>query len=309
MQSTRHHAVFGVGDGETVMIGAGEEVRRGPAFVRQVDGAELTGLQKGWPSLQGPHNLQNAAVAVAIVEALGLNQAQWQRALPTFRGLPHRMERVAEAEGVLYINDSKATNPASAAPALAPPPNPKKRSAGSSAAIPRATISTNARPISAMSAAYTIGEAGDCSPAVGAAHAGKARECWTRRSARRSRSGPGDTSCSRRPAPASISSATSRRGATFRQSWRDDVGHPGQNTAKVALMATPNPNYGLPRHGRASAAAGEIDMVRPLLITVLMVIGPPRSPRPRRPRPALSGGTAASAIYFRPPLRWSDRSR
>ncbi len=79
-------------------------------------------------SLQGPHNLQNAAVAVAIATALGLTPAQWRPALATFRGLPHRMERVAEAGGVLFINDSKATNPASTAPALAAFP-PRSRPA------------------------------------------------------------------------------------------------------------------------------------------------------------------------------------
>jgi UDP-N-acetylmuramoylalanine--D-glutamate ligase len=78
----------------------------------------LVEYQPGWPSLQGPHNLQNAAVAVAIAEALGMT-APSGPAMATFRGLPHRMERVAEAGGVLFINDSKATNPASAAPALA----------------------------------------------------------------------------------------------------------------------------------------------------------------------------------------------
>ncbi|MGG2367987.1 UDP-N-acetylmuramoyl-L-alanine--D-glutamate ligase, partial [Salmonella enterica] len=43
----------------------------------------------------------------------------WRAGLASFVGLPHRMERVAEHEGVLFVNDSKATNPASTAPALA----------------------------------------------------------------------------------------------------------------------------------------------------------------------------------------------
>ncbi len=39
--------------------------------------------------------------------------------LVTYPGLPHRMERVAEKNGVLFVNDSKATNAMSTAPALA----------------------------------------------------------------------------------------------------------------------------------------------------------------------------------------------
>jgi len=41
------------------------------------------------------------------------------RAFDTFPGLPHRMERIAEKDGVLFVNDSKATNPTATAPALA----------------------------------------------------------------------------------------------------------------------------------------------------------------------------------------------
>ena len=42
-----------------------------------------------------------------------------RRACASYPGLPHRMERVAVVGGVLFVNDSKATNPASTAPALA----------------------------------------------------------------------------------------------------------------------------------------------------------------------------------------------
>jgi UDP-N-acetylmuramoylalanine--D-glutamate ligase len=119
MQHADRHAVFGTRDGETLAVAAREEVRRGPACVHFVDGVDLVADQPQWPSLQGPHNLQNAAAAVAVVSALGLTEAEWRPGLATFKGLPHRMERVAEAGGVLFINDSKATNPASAAPALA----------------------------------------------------------------------------------------------------------------------------------------------------------------------------------------------
>lgn len=74
--------------------------------------------QENWPSLQGPHNLQNATVAASAASVLGLDQNQIRDALSSFRGLPHRMERIAEENGVLFLNDSKATNPASTGPAL-----------------------------------------------------------------------------------------------------------------------------------------------------------------------------------------------
>ncbi|NIJ61521.1 UDP-N-acetylmuramoyl-L-alanine--D-glutamate ligase [Qipengyuania flava] len=75
--------------------------------------------QANWPSLQGPHNLENAAAAIEACDILGLSGAQIRAGLESYRGLPHRMERVAEVAGVAYVNDSKGTNTAASAPALA----------------------------------------------------------------------------------------------------------------------------------------------------------------------------------------------
>jgi UDP-N-acetylmuramoylalanine--D-glutamate ligase len=75
--------------------------------------------QSRWPSLQGPHNAQNVAAAIAVAQALGLNSEAIEKGLATYPGLPHRMERIRELNGVLYVNDSKATNATSTAPALA----------------------------------------------------------------------------------------------------------------------------------------------------------------------------------------------
>ncbi len=80
--------------------------------------AKGAGDQSAWPALQGPHNAQNVAVAVAATRALGVSDEAIEQGLRTYPGLPHRMERVAELDGVLFVNDSKATNATSAAPAL-----------------------------------------------------------------------------------------------------------------------------------------------------------------------------------------------
>src|SRR4051812_35598697 len=60
--------------------------------------------------LRGPHNRENAAAAAAAALARGVPEAAVREALRTFGGVPHRLEEVAERDGVLYVNDSKATN-------------------------------------------------------------------------------------------------------------------------------------------------------------------------------------------------------
>lgn len=162
LQRADQRAVFGLGDAETAGIAVREATRRGPGFVQVVDGANLVDLQPNWPALQGPHNLQNAAAAVAILEALGVAPGQWQAAIPSFPGLPHRMERVAESRGVLFINDSKATNPASASPALAAfPPKPHPRIHWIVGGLPKSDDLDECAPyFGHIAAAYTIGEAG-----------------------------------------------------------------------------------------------------------------------------------------------------
>jgi UDP-N-acetylmuramoylalanine--D-glutamate ligase len=69
--------------------------------------------------LLGAHNALNAAAAAAAGLELGLDRDAVRDGLRTFPGVRHRLERVAEVGGVLYVNDSKATNVAAAATALA----------------------------------------------------------------------------------------------------------------------------------------------------------------------------------------------
>jgi UDP-N-acetylmuramoylalanine--D-glutamate ligase len=68
--------------------------------------------------LRGPHNLDNARAAAALALALGVDERAVRAALRSFAGVPHRLEEVAERDGVLYVNDSKATNVASTLVAL-----------------------------------------------------------------------------------------------------------------------------------------------------------------------------------------------
>ena len=66
---------------------------------------DLSGL-----TVPGAHNRDNAATAAMAALAMGVDPQTIQEAIPTLQALEHRMEIVHEREGVLWINDSKATN-------------------------------------------------------------------------------------------------------------------------------------------------------------------------------------------------------
>ncbi|MDP5208982.1 UDP-N-acetylmuramoyl-L-alanine--D-glutamate ligase [Microbulbifer sp. 2205BS26-8] len=61
-------------------------------------------------AMVGRHNVANALAALAMGNAIGLAMEAMLSVLRTFRGLPHRCERTADLEGVVYVNDSKGTN-------------------------------------------------------------------------------------------------------------------------------------------------------------------------------------------------------
>jgi UDP-N-acetylmuramoylalanine--D-glutamate ligase len=69
--------------------------------------------------LRGTHNRLNAMAAAAVTLARGVDPESVREGLRTFPGVPHRLEEVVERDGVLYVNDSKATNVASTLVALA----------------------------------------------------------------------------------------------------------------------------------------------------------------------------------------------
>ena len=123
--------------------------------------------QDEWPGLQGPHNSQNAEAAMCVASQLGIAKEVVDRALRTFTGLPHRMERVVTRNGVLFVNDSKATNTDSAAPALAAFPPDPAISGGAPrihwivGGLPKEDgLGACAQHLANVAAAYTIGEAG-----------------------------------------------------------------------------------------------------------------------------------------------------
>ena len=98
----------GVGVRDGRLVDATEQTRRDDVVL------DLAGLGR----LRGRHNHQNAAVAYAACRALGLPAEAATEGFPSFAGLPHRLEEVARVGGVVFVNDSKATNPDAAARAL-----------------------------------------------------------------------------------------------------------------------------------------------------------------------------------------------
>lgn len=69
-------------------------------------------------SLKGQHNLENILCASAMALAAGVKPENIAKVLKSFKSVRHRMEEVLDYNGVIYINDSKATNPESAIKAL-----------------------------------------------------------------------------------------------------------------------------------------------------------------------------------------------
>jgi UDP-N-acetylmuramoylalanine--D-glutamate ligase len=79
---------------------------------------EYEPAQPGEVRLRGRHNLENAGAARTAARERGISGPAIALALSSFAGVPHRLEEVAERDGVLYYNDSKATNVAATLVAL-----------------------------------------------------------------------------------------------------------------------------------------------------------------------------------------------
>jgi len=99
---------------DTAVVPSGFEVAGRAARVEFAAGDPLPAE----PGLRGLHNRENAAAATAAARAAGASEEQIASGLRDFKGVPHRLELVAEKRGVRYVNDSKATNVAAALRAL-----------------------------------------------------------------------------------------------------------------------------------------------------------------------------------------------
>ena len=69
--------------------------------------------------LQGSHNMANVLAALALCESIGLPRDRLLAHVKTFKGLPHRVEKVGEKNGVTFIDDSKGTNVGATVAAIA----------------------------------------------------------------------------------------------------------------------------------------------------------------------------------------------
>jgi UDP-N-acetylmuramoylalanine--D-glutamate ligase len=131
MQSAGHVGIFNEGDQQVWQLTDAIDLDvweyKGEALryieflsdAREPADAEPGSFQKLLPALQGPHNAVNASMAFLAAKQFIEDEKIIDRGLMTFTGLPHRMERIREKAGVLFVNDSKATNPTATAPALA----------------------------------------------------------------------------------------------------------------------------------------------------------------------------------------------
>ena len=119
-------AIFNADDPSLVDVDLGGCARRiafchGAAPDCEVAVAEGTIFYDGEPLLAvaelglcGEHNVENAMAAAAAALSMGLDRDAVREGLRTFAGVPHRLELVAEIDSVRFVNDSKATNVASA---------------------------------------------------------------------------------------------------------------------------------------------------------------------------------------------------
>ncbi|MGQ0562753.1 MAG: UDP-N-acetylmuramoyl-L-alanine--D-glutamate ligase [Gemmatimonadota bacterium] len=109
--SFRLHEELGEGEHGAFRARTGE-------LILKVDALRAVLAHPGELQLIGEHNQANALAAALIAIGTGIPIAAIQSGLRTFRGLPHRLQIVTERNGVLWINDSKATNVASAVVAV-----------------------------------------------------------------------------------------------------------------------------------------------------------------------------------------------
>ena len=102
-------------DRQAIGISAKRPVPGGVAVVEQQLHVDLPGhkgvyAMPALPQLPGKHNAENIAAALAVFLVAGGTVATALERIVSFEGLPHRLERITQRNGVTFINDSKATN-------------------------------------------------------------------------------------------------------------------------------------------------------------------------------------------------------
>lgn len=109
--------------GRTIFFSRRQELQAG-LFVREgkivtkLDDCEEIICRTDELGIPGAHNLENILAAVAAAKATGVETVSLAKTLKRFKGVAHRLEFVAEVNGVQYINDSKGTNPDASIKAL-----------------------------------------------------------------------------------------------------------------------------------------------------------------------------------------------
>ncbi|MBL8681563.1 MAG: UDP-N-acetylmuramoyl-L-alanine--D-glutamate ligase [Myxococcales bacterium] len=126
-QTSRDFAVVPATDPAMVAMasagGAPVQTYGGPQGDVRVDGDSIVDrwgarYPRSLLKIRGSHNVENAMAAVLAARLLGAGESAVREGLEKFEGLPHRMQFVAEEDGISYFNDSKATNVAAAVKAL-----------------------------------------------------------------------------------------------------------------------------------------------------------------------------------------------
>ena len=106
----------GQGKGDVIFFSRQHTLEKGVFVHNQNITATLSGgtrsiMGTGDLKIPGSHNIENALAAVAAGLVMGVSECSISATLSRFTGVTHRLEFVAEVEGVRYINDSKGTNP------------------------------------------------------------------------------------------------------------------------------------------------------------------------------------------------------
>lgn len=128
------------------------------------------------PHLPGPHNAQNIACAYALLVPRWVSAAEFKTAVRSFKGLPHRLEKVGSVAGVQFVNDSKATNGDSTVYALQSFKNIYWICGG----LPKTDgLGDCVNHLEAVRAAFTIGEATDAFASELEGHQVPAFKCHT----------------------------------------------------------------------------------------------------------------------------------